>query len=131
VRLGDLVDAPPMRLRWLHEPDGAADRPVRRAVVTDLLAPARYLTGGELVVTGLVWHRRPEHSEQFVSALAQGGTIALAAGDALLGSVPDDLVAACRGHGLPVRPRPGGRQRSCGAPSRRRCPPARARSSST
>ena len=138
MRLGDLVDAPSMRLRWLHRPEGAADRPVRRAVVTDLLAPARYLTGGELVVTGLVWRRRPEHSERFVSALVAGGAIALAAGDALLGSVPDDLVEACRrhdlpllevpvevafadiselvaghvdGHGRPVRPRSVGRQR--------------------
>lgn len=100
--LRDLVDAPRLRLRLLLEPEGALDRPIRRALTTDLLEPTRYLSGGELVLTGLNWRRSAADSETFVRALVDGGAIALAAGDALLGSVPEDLVAACRRHGLPL-----------------------------
>jgi hypothetical protein len=69
---------------------------------TDLLDPRRYLTGGELVLTGLMWRRRPADSEAFVAAVTAAGAMALAAGDAALGTVPDDLVAACRRHRLPL-----------------------------
>jgi len=102
VLLRELLDAPRLRLRLLHEPDGALDRPVGRVVTTDLLQPSRYLSGGELVVTGLVWRRSAADSETFVAAVAEGGAMALAAGAALLGSVPEDLVDACRRHGVPL-----------------------------
>jgi len=69
---------------------------------TDLLDPRRYLSGGELVLTGLMWRRAPEDSQVFVSALAGAGVAALAAGDAALGSVPPDLIEACRDHRLPL-----------------------------
>ncbi|HET6877386.1 MAG TPA: helix-turn-helix domain-containing protein [Jatrophihabitans sp.] len=100
--LRDLLAVPELRLALLHEPPGARDRQVRRVCATDLLHPGRYLSGDDLVLTGLVWRRSPEDSEVFVRALAAGGASALAAGDALLGSVPDDVVAACRRHGLPL-----------------------------
>jgi DNA-binding PucR family transcriptional regulator len=102
VLLRELVDAPGLRLRLLLEPAGALDRPVRRALTTDLLEPSRYLSGGELVLTGLNWRRSAADSETFVRSLVDGGAIALAAGDALLGSVPADLVEACRRHRLPL-----------------------------
>jgi uncharacterized protein (DUF849 family) len=41
-------------------------------------------------------------SEPFVAAVVSAGAVALAAGDAALRSVPEDLVAACRRHGLPL-----------------------------
>ncbi|HET7356918.1 MAG TPA: helix-turn-helix domain-containing protein [Nocardioidaceae bacterium] len=100
--LRELVDAPGLRLRLLLAPQGALERPVRRALTTDLLEPTRYLSGGELVLTGLNWRRSAADSETFVRSLVDGGAIALAAGDALLGSVPEDLVEACRRHGLPL-----------------------------
>lgn len=102
MQLGELVAAPGLGLRVLYEPEGALEREVRRVVTTDLLDPARYLTGGELVTTGMVWHRSPRDSERFVRGLLDGGAIALAAGDAQFGSVPRDLVEACRRHGLPL-----------------------------
>lgn len=98
--LRDLVAAPELHLRLLHEPSGALDQPVGRVVTTDLLEPSRYLSGGELVISGLVWRRSPADSETFAASLAEGGATALAAGDALLGSIPDDLVEACRRHRL-------------------------------
>ena len=100
--LRDLLAVPALRLSLLHEPNQALDRQVRRVCATDLLHPERYLSGDDLVLTGLVWRRSPEDSEEFVRALVAGRAAALAAGDALLGSIPDDVVAACRRHDLPL-----------------------------
>jgi hypothetical protein len=101
VLLRALAETPDLRLRVLVGED-ALDRTVDGVYTTDLLDPRRYLTGGEIVLTGLMWRRRPADSEAFVAAVAAAGAMALAAGDAALGSVPDDLVAACRRHGLPL-----------------------------
>jgi hypothetical protein len=101
VLLRGLAEAPDLRLRVLVGED-ALDRPVDGVFTTDLLDPRRYLTGGEIVLTGLMWRRAPADSESFVAALTAAGAVALAAGDAALGSVPDDLVVACRRHGLPL-----------------------------
>ncbi len=99
--LRGLAEAPDLRLRVLVGED-ALDRPVDGVFTTDLLDPRRYLTGGEIVLTGLMWRRAPADSEAFVAALAGAGAVALAAGDAALGSVPHDLVVACQRHGLPL-----------------------------
>jgi hypothetical protein len=101
MRLRDVLDQPELRLALLVGADHL-DRPVRRVFTTDLLDPRRYLSGGELVLTGLMWRRGPEDSESFVAALAAGEITALGAGDATYGSIPPDLVAACRRHGVPL-----------------------------
>ena len=99
--LRGLAEAADLRLRVLVGED-ALDRPVDGVFTTDLLDPRRYLTGGEIVLTGLMWRRAPADSESFVAAVTAAGAVALAAGDAALGSVPEDLVVACRRHGLPL-----------------------------
>jgi hypothetical protein len=101
VLLRALAESPELRLRLLTGQD-ALDRPVGGVFTTDLLDPRRYLSGGEIVLTGLMWHQAPEDSEAFVAALTGAGVVALAAGDAALGSVPPDLVEACRHHRLPL-----------------------------
>src|SRR6516162_4726258 len=101
VLLRALLDSPELRLRLLVGED-ALDRPVAGVYTTDLLDPRRYLSGGEIVLTGLMWRRTPADSETFVATLEACGAVALAAGDAALGSVPDDLVDACRRHKLPL-----------------------------
>ncbi|MGW0247534.1 PucR family transcriptional regulator [Nocardia goodfellowii] len=78
------------------------DRFVRWVVTTDLLDPSRYLSGGELVLSGLQWRDSPADSETFVSALARAGVAGLAAGDARYGGVPEDIVEACRRHRIPL-----------------------------
>lgn len=78
------------------------DRFVRWVVTTDMLEPSRYLSGGELVVTGLQWRREPGDSEIFVSSLARAGVAGLAAGDARYGGAPPDVVEACRKHRIPL-----------------------------
>jgi hypothetical protein len=102
VLLRDLLAIPELRLELLYEPPGGLDRVLRRVCASDLLHPARYVSPDDLVVSGLNWRRSPEDSAVFVGELVDGGAAALAAGDALLGTIPDDLVAACRAHDLPL-----------------------------
>jgi DNA-binding PucR family transcriptional regulator len=94
----ELLEVPELRLRLLTGEGAAVDRPLRWVYSTDLANPGRYLSGGELVVTGLVWRRAPADSEVFVAEIAAAGAAALAAGEAYFHGIPDDLVAACRRH---------------------------------
>lgn len=82
--------------------DAALERPVRRVFTTDLRDPSRYLTGGDLVLSGLIWHRGAEDSAEFAALLAARGACALGAGQALLGHIPEDLVEACRRYDVPL-----------------------------
>ncbi|MGW2277687.1 PucR family transcriptional regulator [Streptomyces sp. NPDC001770] len=101
MRLRALLDTDALGLRLLGGED-ELDRPVRGVMTTDLRDPSRYLSGGELVLTGLAWRHDATDSEPFVRILAQAGVSALAAGEAELGPIPDDLVEACRHHRMPL-----------------------------
>ncbi|KES08572.1 regulatory protein [Streptomyces toyocaensis] len=101
MRLRALLDTDALGLRLLGGED-ELDRGVRGVMTTDLRDPSRYLSGGELVLTGLAWRRGAADSEPFVRILVQAGVAALAAGEAELGDVPDDLVVACARHRLPL-----------------------------
>lgn len=101
--LRELVGHAGLGLRLLYGGrDPAMDRTLRRVYTTDLLDPARYLSGGELVVSGLVWRNDPADSDRFVATLAAAGVAALAAGEAVFHGIPDDLLAACRRHEVPL-----------------------------
>ncbi|WP_033261812.1 PucR family transcriptional regulator [Amycolatopsis vancoresmycina] len=78
------------------------DRPVTRIYVTELSDPGRYLSAGELVLSGLLWWRAPGDAEPFVAALARSGAAALAASGADSGGIPDDVVDACVRHRIPL-----------------------------
>ncbi|GGI72487.1 hypothetical protein GCM10011581_06860 [Saccharopolyspora subtropica] len=99
--LGDLLSDPELGLVLLTGAE-QMDRPVRGVYITDLLDPRRYLSGGELVLSGLVWRNDPSDSEKFVAALVDAGVAGLAAGTARLGHAPPDLVQACQRYGLPA-----------------------------
>ncbi|THA34262.1 PucR family transcriptional regulator [Streptomyces sp. A1277] len=101
MRLRALLENDALGLRLLGG-DEELDRSVRGVMTTDLRDPSRYLTGGELVLTGLVWRRDAQDSEPFVRILAGAGVAGLAVGEAELGAIPDDLVEACRRHRLPL-----------------------------
>ena len=96
--LAELLDAPELGLRLLHSAGRVLDRPIGRLVTTDLLEPGRYLNGGEVVLTGLVWRRRAADSEVFVASMAGRGATTILAGKALLGEEPADLLEACHRH---------------------------------
>ncbi|MDX3767273.1 MULTISPECIES: PucR family transcriptional regulator ligand-binding domain-containing protein [unclassified Streptomyces] len=101
MRLRALLETDALGLRLLggeHE----LDRSVRGVMTTDLRDPSRYLTGGELVLTGLAWRRNAADSEPFVRILAGAGVAGLAAGEAELGEIPGDLIEACERHRLPI-----------------------------
>ncbi|HCT76526.1 MAG TPA: PucR family transcriptional regulator [Micromonosporaceae bacterium] len=101
MRLRTLLDLPDLKLELLSgEPE--LDRPIQSVMTTDLPDPSRYLHGGELVLTGMIWRRSPDDSALFVKALADAGVCALAAGDGSSGEIPDDLRTACHGRGLPL-----------------------------
>jgi hypothetical protein len=101
MRLRALLDTDALGLRLLGGED-ELDRTVRGVMTTDLRDPSRYLSGGELVLTGLAWRRDAADSEPFVRILVQAQVAALAAGEAELGDIPDDLVVACARHRLPL-----------------------------
>ncbi|WP_328421743.1 PucR family transcriptional regulator [Streptomyces sp. NBC_00443] len=101
MRLRALLDTDALGLKLLGGED-ELDRTVRGVMTTDLRDPSRYLSGGELVLTGLAWRRNASDSEPFVRILAQAGVAALGAGEAELGDIPDDLVLACARHRLPL-----------------------------
>ncbi|WP_329440249.1 PucR family transcriptional regulator [Streptomyces canus] len=101
MRLRALLDTDALGLRLLGG-ENELDRTVRGVMTTDLRDPSRYLSGGELVLTGLAWRRDAADSEPFVRLLVQAGVAGLAAGEAELGNVPEDLTVACVRHRLPL-----------------------------
>jgi len=98
VRVRDLLDVPGLGLSLLTDVSGM-DRTIRRVYTTDLPDPSRYLTPGDLVLTGLIWCREPGDADRFVSALVKAEVAALGAGEAL-GKVPAEVIQACGRHGI-------------------------------
>ncbi|MEQ0558767.1 PucR family transcriptional regulator [Amycolatopsis sp. NEAU-NG30] len=96
-----LLGLPGLRLRPRAGTD-LLDRPVTRIYVTELSDPGRYLSAGELVLSGLLWWHEPGDAEPFVAALARAGAAALAASGADSGGIPDDVVDACVRHRIPL-----------------------------
>lgn len=78
------------------------DREVSRIYGTELPDPARFLSGGELVLTGLLWLRADADVPPFVAALADRGVAGLVACDADTGVIPPSLVDECRRRGVPL-----------------------------
>ncbi|SFO83668.1 DNA-binding transcriptional regulator, PucR family [Amycolatopsis arida] len=96
-----LLAIPELRLR-LRTGAGRLDRAVSRVYGTELPDPSRYLSPGELVLSGLLWWRGPADAEPFVAALAAADAAALAASGADTGGIPPELVEACERHGIPL-----------------------------
>jgi Purine catabolism regulatory protein-like family/GGDEF-like domain len=94
VRVRELLGVPGLGLRLLTDVVGL-DRAIRHVYTTDLPDPSRYLTPGDLVLTGLIWCRAPGDADRFVSALARAGV-------AVLGAVPAEVIQACGRHGVPL-----------------------------
>ncbi|CAM3708465.1 helix-turn-helix domain-containing protein [Tsukamurella strandjordii] len=101
MRLGELIDIPEFRLRLLVDPGEARAVELGRVFTTDQPVPERYLSGGELVLTGLLFHSGDAaESEQFVRSVAAGGAVAIGAGMDHFGAVPDHFVDACSRAGM-------------------------------
>jgi DNA-binding PucR family transcriptional regulator len=98
VRVRDLLDVPGLGLRLLTDVSGV-DRVIRHVYTTDLPDPSRYLTRGDLVLTGMIWCREPGDADRFVRALARADVGVLGAGEAL-GEVKPEVIQACGRHGI-------------------------------
>jgi Purine catabolism regulatory protein-like family/PucR C-terminal helix-turn-helix domain/GGDEF-like domain len=98
LRVRDLLDVSGLGLRLLTDVAGA-DRVITHVFTTDLPDPSRYLTPGDLVLTGMIWCREPGDADRFVRTLVNAGAWALGAGEAL-GEVPPELIEACQRHGV-------------------------------
>ncbi len=98
MRVRDLLDVPDLRLRLLTSV-AELDRVIKHVYTTDLPDPSRYLTQGDLVLTGMIWCREPGDAERFVTALVKAGAAVLGAGEAL-GQVPPEVIQACGRHGV-------------------------------
>ncbi|MDQ0376750.1 PucR family transcriptional regulator [Amycolatopsis thermophila] len=96
-----LLEIPELRLR-LRTGAGLLGREVRRIYVTELPDPSRYVSAGEVVLSGLLWWRQPGDAEPFVAALARARVAALAASGADTGGIPPDVVHACAQHRIPL-----------------------------
>ncbi|MCH7231965.1 PucR family transcriptional regulator ligand-binding domain-containing protein [Glycomyces sp. L485] len=102
MRLRSLLQMPELGLTLLSG-GHHLERRIRWVVPTDLHDPRRYLSGGELVLTGLMWRRAEYDSDAYVRNLIAAGVTALGAGDHPdFHTVPADLVAACEAHDLPL-----------------------------
>jgi hypothetical protein len=98
LRVRDLLDVPGLGLRLLTDVSGV-DRVIQHVYTTDLPDPSRYLTPGDLVLTGMIWCREPGDADRFVRALVKAGAGVLGAGEAL-GEVPPEVIEACGRHGI-------------------------------
>jgi PucR family transcriptional regulator, purine catabolism regulatory protein len=97
----ELVDDPALGLRVVV--DGALDRTIRWVHTTELADPARYLQGGELILTTGVWRDAGVTSSRFVAPLRKTDVAALGYGIPTAdGDVPADLERACRRARLPL-----------------------------
>ncbi|MEU0509638.1 PucR family transcriptional regulator ligand-binding domain-containing protein [Amycolatopsis sp. NPDC006125] len=96
-----LLEIPELRLR-LRTGAGQLGRAVSRIYVTELPDPSRYVSAGEVVLSGLLWWREPGDAAPFVEALARAGVAALAASGADTGGIPPDVVQACARHRIPL-----------------------------
>lgn len=96
-----LLDIPELRLR-LRTGSTQLGREISRIYVTELPDPARYVSPGEVVLTGLLWWREPGDADAWVTALARAGVAALAASGADTSGIPDDVVRACVRHRMPL-----------------------------
>lgn len=102
----DLLQSDNLGLTLLWGEETLLGQEVSGVTATDLEDPGRFLGPGELVLSGLVWWRpgasAAARTDRFVAALADAGARALLAGEETHGGVPEEVVAACRAHRMPL-----------------------------
>ncbi|MFI7387227.1 PucR family transcriptional regulator [Streptomyces sp. NPDC049813] len=100
-----LLDDQSLGLRPVWAEPGLLGREISGVTVTDLEDPGRFVRAGEAVLSGLVWWTPDggeEKADRFVRALRRVDAAVLLAGEETHGSVPEELVAACVRHRLPL-----------------------------
>ncbi|MEV0323886.1 helix-turn-helix domain-containing protein [Streptomyces sp. NPDC050658] len=103
MHVQDLLQTGELDLALVWGGENLLHRTISGVTATDLEDPARFVQPGEVVLSGLVWWNAADgrgRAERFVAALARSGAAALLAGEETHGSVPADVVDACRSHGM-------------------------------
>jgi len=100
MNFGDLVHRPELAISILVPGENALERQVTGVYITDLPDPSRFLSVGDVVLTSGLWASRPGGTEKFVEALARQRVAAVIVGLIDLGSIPDEVIVACREKGL-------------------------------
>ena len=94
----ELISEPSLRLELMVEGDGL-DKSIRWVHTTELSNPARYLEGGEVILSTGLWPQRERTS--FVESLAASDVAALGYGPpGIAARIPPEIVAASRENGL-------------------------------
>lgn len=105
--LADLVAVPSLGLTVLAGAD-ALDRPVQWAHVSELLDPAPFLEGGELLLTVGLWSGEGVSAADYVARLAGVGVVGLAFGvGPAHAAVPPELIEAAVHASFPLLVVPG------------------------
>ncbi|MEU5845893.1 PucR family transcriptional regulator [Saccharopolyspora shandongensis] len=102
MRLRELVHEFDLGLSVVEAGASGLTGEVRRAYVTDLPDPSRFLVPGDLVLTSCLWYREPADSRPFAAALARSRAAGLVVGLLVTRAMPAGLVAACAELGLPL-----------------------------
>ncbi|MEV6057975.1 PucR family transcriptional regulator [Streptomyces sp. NPDC052107] len=109
VTLRELLGVAELQLQWVLGDHDKMERAVRWAHTTELLDPAPYLRGGELVCTVGASLTHPEACCSFVAAVSGANAAALCFGTGdLHEEIPSALVDACQQRGLPLLHAPKG-----------------------
>ncbi|MFJ3582252.1 PucR family transcriptional regulator [Streptomyces sp. NPDC090127] len=101
MHVEDLLQLDRLNLALVWGDKALLGQEISGVTATDLEDPSRFLQPGEIVLSGLVWwspDADPGKTERFVSALRSVGAAALLAGEETHGTVPDELLDACREH---------------------------------
>ena len=101
MRVRELLDVPDLGLRLLTDVAGM-DRAIRRVYTTDLPDPSRYLTPGDLVLTGLIWCRAPGRRRPVRVGPGPGGSLRRSARARPWARCRTRCIRACGRHGLPL-----------------------------
>ncbi|WP_405490671.1 helix-turn-helix domain-containing protein [Nocardia sp. NBC_00511] len=105
MRVDDLLRLETLDLELVWGETALLRHEVSGVTATDLQDPSSYLESGEVVLSGLVWwtpRGGRGKADRFVAALRAAGAVALVAGTARHGGVPDDIVRACREQRIPL-----------------------------
>jgi hypothetical protein len=96
VRVLDLLERTELGLSVAWAEPAMLEREVKGSYIIDLPRPGRFLSEGDLVLTGAQWATGPASADVFVSELAAKDVAVLVVGRILIGEIPDYIVTACR-----------------------------------
>jgi sugar diacid utilization regulator len=100
VRVVDLLEREELGLSVVWAEPAMLEHDVRGSYIIDLPEPGRFLSPGDIVITGGMWVTGVESAETYVSALAEKRVAALVLGRLVVGEIPDYIVASCRTRGI-------------------------------